>query len=128
MKTEPLFFFVSLNQVYTYLSFCCIQGTNRSACKIHCANKPLPQATVARTTKKQAMRAKMESIAKLIVAVLLPILLLSDRARSQCIDGCACFPFSAPVTMDCTPRPDITGVDTLFTYVPAVAAATINRM
>ena len=70
----------------------------------------------------------MESTVKFIVALLLPILLLSGRARSQCINGCACFPFSAPVTMDCTPRPDVTGVDTLFTYIPAGAAATINRM
>lgn len=70
----------------------------------------------------------MDSIAKLTVALFLPILLLSDRARSQCIDGCACFPFSAPVTMDCTPRPDVTGVDALFTYIPAGAATTINRM
>lgn len=70
----------------------------------------------------------METVAKFTLVLLLLTLLLAGQTSAQCVNGCACFPFSGPVTMDCTPRPEITGVDTVFTYIPAGAATTITRM
>lgn len=78
-------------------------------------------------TKKQRAR-DMAELVRFILALLFPLLLLAGRTNGQCIAGCACFPFTTPITMDCTPRPDLTGVDTLFTYIPAGAATTLTRM
>ena len=71
----------------------------------------------------------MEAVATLSLALLLELLLIVGRASSQCSSGCICVgPFPDYVTMDCTPRPDLTGVDAIYTYVPGDGAATLTRM
>lgn len=52
----------------------------------------------------------------LLAAELLLLLAVPGRLQRACPDVCSCI--GATRTMDCTPRPDLTGTDFRFTSIP----------